>query len=91
MSAYYILTQTITDTERYQKEYIPGVMPFLEKYKGEVIVAELETEPLQGDPPKGAVVIRFPSESRTLNWRIPWGAVLRRSSGFTTPCLSISS
>ena len=62
MSAYYILTHTITDTERYQKEYVPGVMPFLAKYKGEVIVAEFETEPLQGDPPKGAVVIRFPSE-----------------------------
>ena len=62
MSAYYILTHTITDTERYQKEYIPGVMPFLAKYKGEVVVAEFETEPLQGDPPKGAVVIRFPSE-----------------------------
>ena len=61
MSAYYILTQTITDTERYQKEYIPGVMPFLAKYKGEVMVAEFETEPLQGDPPKGLVVIRFPS------------------------------
>jgi uncharacterized protein (DUF1330 family) len=62
MSAYYILTHTITDPERYQKEYIPGVMPFLAKYKGEVIVAEFEAEPLQGDPPTGAVVIRFPSE-----------------------------
>ncbi len=61
MSAYYILTHTITDTERYMKEYIPGVMPFLAKYKGEVVVAEFETEPLQGNPPKGAVVIRFPS------------------------------
>ena len=62
MSAYFILTQTITDTERYQKEYIPGVLPFLAKYKGEVLAAEFETEPLQGDPPKRAVVIRFPSE-----------------------------
>lgn len=62
MSAYFILTHTITDTERYQKEYIPGVMPFLAKYKGEVLVAEFETESLQGNPPKGAVVIRFPSE-----------------------------
>lgn len=61
MSAYYILTHTITDPERYQKEYIPGVMPFLAKYKGEVVVAEFETEALQGDPPKGVVVIRFPS------------------------------
>ncbi len=62
MSAYFILTHTITDTDRYQKEYIPAVLPFLAKHKGEVIVAEFETEPLQGDPPKGAVVIRFPSE-----------------------------
>ena len=62
MSAYFILTHTITDTDRYQQEYIPGVLPFLAKHKGEVIVAEFEAEPLQGDPPKGAVVIRFPSE-----------------------------
>jgi len=62
MSAYFILTHTITDTERYQKDYIPGVMPFLAKYEGEVVVAEFETEPLQGNPPKGVVVIRFPSE-----------------------------
>ena len=33
MSAYFILTQTITDPERYQKEYIPGVLPFLAKYQ----------------------------------------------------------
>ena len=62
MPAYFILTHTITDTDRYQKEYIPGVLPFLAKHKGEVIVAEFETKPLQGDPPKGAVVIPFPSE-----------------------------
>jgi uncharacterized protein (DUF1330 family) len=62
MAAYFILTHTITDTERYRKEYIPRVLPFLAKYKGEVIVGEFETEPLQGNPAKGAVGIRFPSE-----------------------------
>ena len=62
MPAYFILTHTVTDTERYRNEYIPGVLPFLAKYRGEVLVAEFETEPLQGDPPKGAVVIGFPSE-----------------------------
>ena len=62
MAAYFILTHTIRDTERYQKEYIPGVLPFLAKYKGEVVVAEFQTTPLQGNPAKGAVVIRFPSE-----------------------------
>ena len=62
MSAYFILTQTITDPEKYQKEYIPGVLPFLAKYKGEVIMADFEATPIQGDPAKGVVVLKFPSE-----------------------------
>ena len=62
MSAYFILTQTITDPEKYQKEYIPGVLPFLAKYKGEVIVADFEATPIQGDPAKSVVVLKFPSE-----------------------------
>ena len=68
MSAYFILTHTITDPERYQKEYVPGVMPFLAKHEGEVVVAEFETQPLQGDPPKGVVVIRFPSVQAIRDW-----------------------
>jgi len=62
MSAYYILTQTVTNPQKYVQEYIPGVIPFLAKYKAEVLVAELEATPLQGEPAKGVVVIRFPSE-----------------------------
>lgn len=62
MSAYFILTQTITDPEKYQKEYIPGVLPFLAKHKGEVIVADFEATPIQGDPAKSVVVLKFPSE-----------------------------
>ena len=62
MPAYFVLTQTITDPERYQKEYIPGVLPFLAKYKGEVLAADFEAKPLQGEPAKGVVVIKFPSE-----------------------------
>ena len=62
MSAYYILTQTVTNPQRYAQEYIPSVMPFLAKYKVEVVVAEMEATSLQGEPAKGAVVLRFPSE-----------------------------
>ena len=62
MAAYFILTHTITDIERYREEYIPQVIPFITKYDGEIVVASAETEPLQGDPEKGVVVIRFPSE-----------------------------
>jgi uncharacterized protein (DUF1330 family) len=62
MAAYFILTQTVTDQTAYSEEYIPGVLPFLEKHGAEVLVAEFETEALQGEPADGVVVLRFPSE-----------------------------
>ncbi len=62
MAAYYILTHTITDIERYREEYIPLVIPFIAKYDGEVVVGSFDAEPLQGNPEKGVVVLRFPSE-----------------------------
>ena len=62
MTAYYILTHTVTDLERYRKEYLRQVAPLIAKHKGEVIVASVDAEPLQGDPPKGVVIMRFPSE-----------------------------
>jgi uncharacterized protein (DUF1330 family) len=62
MAAYFILTHTITDIERYREEYIPQVIPFITKYDGKVVVASFDAEPLQGNPEKGVVVIRFPSE-----------------------------
>ncbi len=63
MAAYFILTHTITDLERYQEEYVPQVLPFIAKYNGEIVVASFDAaEPLQGDPPKGVVVLRFPTE-----------------------------
>jgi uncharacterized protein (DUF1330 family) len=62
MAAYFILTHTITDLEKYHSEYVPMVLPFIAKYDGEILVATPEAEPLQGNPEKGVVVLRFPSE-----------------------------
>lgn len=62
MAAYFVLTQTITDMDKYQKEYIPGVLPFLAKHKGEVVVANFAATPVQGEPAAGVVVVKFPSE-----------------------------
>ena len=63
MAVYFILTQTITDPVRYQNEYLPGVRPFLEKYRAEVLVADHAATPVQGDPTRSVVVIKFPSEN----------------------------
>ena len=68
MAAYFILTQTITDLERYQKEYIPQVLPFIAKYNGEIVVGCFDAEPLQGNPESGVVVLRFPSEEAVRNF-----------------------
>ena len=68
MGAYYILTQTVTDPQKYGQEYVAKVMPFLAKYRGELIVGELEAKPLQGDPARGVVVLRFPSEQAIQDW-----------------------
>ena len=62
MAAYFILTHTITDIKRYREEYIPQVFAFIAKYDGKVVVGSFDAEPLQGNPEKGVVVLRFPSE-----------------------------
>ena len=62
MTAYLILTHTITNRDKYREEFIPLVFPFIAKHEGEVVVASFDAEPLQGDPAKDVVVLRFPSE-----------------------------
>ena len=62
MAAYFVLTQTVTDQRAYAEDYIPRVIPFLEKYGAEVLAFAFETEPLEGNPAGGVAVLRFPSE-----------------------------
>ena len=62
MTAYYVLTHTITaDLEQYQREYIGGAMRIMAKHQGEVIAAVYQAEVLHGSPPEGVVILRFPS------------------------------
>lgn len=68
MSAYYIITQTVTDLQKFGQEYVTRVLPFLAKYEGEVIVSEMDAKPLQGTPAKAVAVIRFPSEQAIQNF-----------------------
>lgn len=62
MAAYFVLTQQVDDVERYVGEYIPQVMPFLGKHGAEILAASFEANGVEGEPPNGVVVLRFPSE-----------------------------
>jgi uncharacterized protein (DUF1330 family) len=68
MSAFYIITHTVTDPQKFVEEYLPGVMPFLMKYGAEVVVADMQAKPVQGEPAKGVAVLRFPSEQAIRDW-----------------------
>ncbi len=68
MSAYFILTHTVSDLDAFRQSYIPKVFPLLAKHGGEVVVADFAAEPLEGEPAKAAVVIRFPSKQAILDF-----------------------
>jgi len=60
MAAYVVLMQQVDDTDRYLSEYVPAAVPFPVKHGGEVLPADFDAEAAQGEPPNGAVVLRFP-------------------------------
>jgi len=51
--------QEVDDVDRYRGEYVPGVVPLLQKHGGELVVAGSDAEPAEGEPPNSTVVIRF--------------------------------
>jgi uncharacterized protein (DUF1330 family) len=59
MAAYFVLMQQIDDVDRYMNEYVPGVLPLLQKHGGEFVVAGSGSEPAEGEPPNSTVVVRF--------------------------------
>lgn len=60
MAAYLVLMQQVDEIDRYRTEYVPQVMPLLEKHGGDVLVGGFKAEAAEGEPPNSAVVIRFP-------------------------------
>jgi uncharacterized protein (DUF1330 family) len=60
MAAYLVLMQQVHDVDRYRREYLPGLRPFLNKHGAEVLVAGFDAQPAEGEPPDSTVVLRFP-------------------------------
>ena len=67
MAVYVIVGYDITDPKGYEN-YVPGVVPLLQKHGAEVLVADYDSKPLEGQPRKVNVVLKFPSEAAALNW-----------------------
>jgi uncharacterized protein (DUF1330 family) len=51
--------QEIQDVARYRNEYVPRVLPLLQKHGAELLVAGCDAETAEGEPPNCTVVIRF--------------------------------
>jgi len=67
MSAYIIVSYDILDAEAYEP-YVPGVVPLLQKHGAEILVADYDATPLEGEKRNVYVVLRFASREAALAW-----------------------
>ena len=67
VAAYIIASYDIVDPDGYQG-YVPGVIPLLQKHGAEILVAEYDARPLEGEKRNVYVVLRFESEAAALSW-----------------------
>ena len=67
MAVYLIVGYDITDPKGFE-DYVPGVVPLLQKHGAEVLVADFESKALEGEPRKVNVVLKFSSEEAARNW-----------------------
>ncbi|HEY6456295.1 MAG TPA: DUF1330 domain-containing protein [Steroidobacteraceae bacterium] len=61
MAAYMIASFDIADRSEYEG-YVPGMMPILQKYNPEILVADYACKALEGESRGVNVVIKFESE-----------------------------
>lgn len=67
MSAYFVVNYEITKPEGY-KSYVPAVIPILEAHGAEILVADYESETLEGKPGAVTVVVKFESKEALNAW-----------------------
>ncbi|MFN2375399.1 MAG: DUF1330 domain-containing protein [Candidatus Binatia bacterium] len=67
MAAYLVANFALTNPAGY-KSYVFAVMPTLEAHGAEVLVADYESKPLEGNAGSVTVVLRFPSAEARDAW-----------------------
>ena len=67
MSAYLVLNYTITNPQGYEA-YIPAVLPTFASANAEVVVADYESDTVEGSPGPVTIVVRFESKEAARAW-----------------------
>lgn len=67
MAAYLIANYRVTNPEGYAA-YPQAVVPTLSAYGGEVMVADYESEIVEGEASSVTVVVKFPSKESARDW-----------------------
>jgi uncharacterized protein (DUF1330 family) len=67
MAAYFIVNYSITNPSGY-KPYVPAVIPILQAHDAEILVADYESEALEGEPGSVTVVAKFKSKEALRAW-----------------------
>ena len=67
MPGYLVANYRLTNPEAYQA-YVPAVLPTLEAHGAEVLVADYESEAIEGTPHSVTIVVRFPSKEAARAW-----------------------
>src|SRR4029078_6262010 len=67
-AVYFVATYDIADWDRYERDYVPGVVATLAATGGEVGVALGSPRPLEGPARGYTVIFRFPSKVAFSNW-----------------------
>jgi uncharacterized protein (DUF1330 family) len=67
MPAYIVAFYDVVDPDGY-RGYVPGVIPLLQKHGAEVLVADYESQALEGEKHSACIVLKFASEAAALAW-----------------------
>ncbi len=67
MAAYIVANYRVTNPEAF-KAYAPSVLPTLLAHGAEVLVADVESEAIEGEPARVTIVTKFPSKEAARAW-----------------------
>ncbi len=67
MPAYLVASYTVTNQDEFQN-YLANVTPILEKYQAEPVVADFNSEPLEGPSGQITIVMKFPDKEAIRAW-----------------------